>query len=52
MAQAVGRRSFTVEDRPVHVRSVVDNVVLEQDFLQVLPFSLVRIIPKIFYVLF
>ena len=49
MAQADSRRSFIVEGRPAHVRSVVDNVVLEQGFLQVLPFTLVRIIPKIFY---
>ena len=49
MAQADSRRSEIVEGRPVHVRSVVDNVLLEQDFFQVLPFSLVGIIPKIFY---
>ena len=49
MAQADSRRSEIVEARPVHVRSVVDNVVLEQDFFLVLPFSLLRIIPKIFY---
>jgi hypothetical protein len=49
MVQAESRRSVIVEAQPVHVRSVVFNVVLEQDFLQLLPFSLVRIIPKIFY---
>ena len=48
MAKADIRRPEIVEIQPVHVRSVVDGVVQERDFLQVLPFSLVRIIPKIF----
>jgi hypothetical protein len=52
MAQADSRLSVIVEAQPVHVRSVVLNVVLEQDFLQVLPFSLVRIIPKISMIIF